>query len=101
MNSTEYNTQCPVCHPGLLYGYNRVQQLAIEIAHLTNNHLLADGFAIAYIYIATILLGFNLPQDFPNPTSISEVIIRNRCKEILASYRIRIKVKPVIAEVGR
>ena len=100
MNSID--TQCPVCISGLLCGYNRVHQLAIEIAHGTNNHLLADGLAIAYIYIAAILLGFNLPQDeLPNPTSISEAVIRNRCKDILTSFRITIKVKPVIAEVGR
>jgi hypothetical protein len=44
-----------------------VQQLAIEIAHRTNNHLITDVLAAAYIYIAAILLGFNLPQiELPN-----------------------------------
>lgn len=85
----------------------RVQKLAIEIAHLSNNHLLADGkspngLAAAYIYLAATLLGFNLLQiDLSNLAGVTEVTIRNRCKDILTSFRITIKVKPVITRAGR
>jgi len=86
----------------MIYGYNRVQQLAIEIAHRSNNHLLTDVLAAAYVYIAAILLGVDLSRiDLSHLASITEVTIRNRCKDILTSFRITIKVKPVIATVGR
>lgn len=85
----------------------RVQKLAIEIAHHSNNHLLADGkspngLAAAYIYLAATLLGFNLLQiDLSNLAGVTEVTIRNRCKDILTSFRIKIKVKPVIIRASR
>jgi transcription initiation factor TFIIB len=85
----------------------RVQKLAIEIAHHSNNHLLADGkspngLAAAYIYLAATLLGFNLLQiDLSNLAGVTEVTIRNRCKDILTSFRITIKVKPVITRAGK
>jgi transcription initiation factor TFIIB len=102
MNSSEYHTQCPVCHSGLIFGYDRIQQLAIEIAHRSNNHLLTDVLAAAYVYIAAILLGFNPTRiELPDLADITEVKIRNRCKDILTSFKITIKVKPVIAKVSR
>jgi len=102
MNSPEYHSQCPVCHSSMIYGYNRVQQLAIEIAHRSNNHLLTDVLAAAYVYIAAILLGVNLSRiDLSHLAGITEIMIRNRCKDILISFRITIKVKPVIATLGR
>lgn len=85
----------------------RIQKLAIEIAHHSNNHLLADGkspngLAAAYIYLAATLLGFNLLQiDLSNLAGVTEVTIRNRCKDILTSFRITIKVKPLITRAGR
>jgi transcription initiation factor TFIIB len=86
----------------MIYGYNRVQQLAIEIAHRSNNHLLTDVLAAAYVYIAAILLGVNLSRiDLSHLAGITEIMIRNRCKDILISFRITIKVKPVIATLGR
>ena len=84
----------------------RVQGLAIEIAHRSNNHLLADGkspnvLAAAYIYIAAILLGFNLPQiELSSLTGLTEVTIRNRCKDILTSFKFTIKVVKIMAKVG-
>ena len=79
-----------------------MQQLAIEIAHRTNNHLITDAFAAACIYISAILLGFNLPQiELPKLAGVTEVMIRNRCKDILTSFRITIKVKPIMPKVGQ
>ncbi|HEY7108713.1 MAG TPA: TFIIB-type zinc ribbon-containing protein [Nitrososphaeraceae archaeon] len=78
----------------------RVERLAIDIAHKTNNHLLADGkapngLAAAYIYLAAVLLGINLLQiDISNFAGITEVTIRNRCKDIFSNFKLMIKVKP-------
>ena len=83
----------------------RVEKLAIGIAHQSNNHLLADGkspngLAAAYIYLAATLLGLNLPQiELSNLTGVTEVTIRNRCKDILTSFRITAKVKPAIVKI--
>ena len=78
-----------------------VGRLAIEIAHKSNNHLLADGkspngLAAAYIYIAVILLGVNLLKiDLSNLAGLTEVTIRNRCKDILTSFNLTITVQPM------
>lgn len=80
----------------------RVQRLAIEIAQRSKDNRLLDGkspngLAAAYIYIAAILLGLNLPQlELSHFATTTEVTIRNRCKDILSSFRIVIKVKPLL-----
>jgi transcription initiation factor TFIIB len=77
------------------------ERLAIEIAHKSNNHLLAhskspNALAAAYIYIAAILLGVNvLKVDLSNLAGLTEVTIRNACKDILTSFKLTIKVKPM------
>jgi transcription initiation factor TFIIIB Brf1 subunit/transcription initiation factor TFIIB len=79
----------------------RVERLAIDIAHKTNNNLLADGkapngLAAAYIYLAAVLLGVNLLQvDISNFAGITEVTIRNRCKDIFTNFKLVINVKPM------
>ena len=79
----------------------KVERLAIDIAHKTNDHLLADGkspngLAAAYIYLASVLLGVSLLQmEISNFAGITEVTIRNRCKDILSSFRMTIVVKPL------
>jgi transcription initiation factor TFIIB len=80
---------------------SRVGRLAIEIAHKSNDHLLVDGkspngLAAAYLYFAAILLGVNLPLS--SLTGITEFKIRKRCKDLLTSFKISIKVKPLIAK---
>jgi len=85
---------------------SRAGKLAIEIAHKSNNHFLDDGkspkgLAAAYIYIAAILLGVNLPQsELSSLTSTTEVTIRNRCKDILTSSKTTIRVKPVMKRLS-
>jgi transcription initiation factor TFIIB len=77
----------------------RVERLAIDIAHKTDNHLLADGkapngIAAAYIYLAAVLLGINLLQiDISNFAGITEVTIRNRCKDIFSNFKLVINVR--------
>lgn len=78
----------------------KVERLAIDIAHKTNDHLLADGkapngLAAAYIYIASILLDVNILQrDVSSLSGVTEVTIRNRCKDILTSFKLTVAVKP-------
>jgi transcription initiation factor TFIIB len=79
----------------------KVEKLAIEIAHKTEDHVLADGkapngLAAAYIYIASILLGVNvLQRDVSGLSNVTEVTIRNRCKDILTNFRMRVTLRPV------
>jgi transcription initiation factor TFIIB len=78
----------------------KIERLALNIAKKTQNHLLSDGkspngIAAAYLYIASILLGINILQiDISKLAGVTEVTIRNRCKDILTGYRITLKVKP-------
>jgi len=80
----------------------KVERLAIDIAHKTKDSLLGDGkapngLAAAYIYLAAVLLGFNLLQmDISSLAGITEVTIRNRCKDILTNFRLVITVKPLM-----
>jgi transcription initiation factor TFIIB len=53
--------------------------------------------AAAYIYLAAILLGVNLLQmDVSNLAGVTEVTIRNRCKDVLTNFKITIVVRPVV-----
>ena len=78
----------------------RVERLAAEIAEKTQDHSLADGkapngLAAAYLYIASILLGQSMLQrDVSSIAGITEVTIRNRCKEILTAYKMRVTLRP-------
>lgn len=78
----------------------KVERLAIEIAHKTDDHMLADGkapngLAAAYIYIASMLLGVNILQrDVSSLSGVTEVTIRNRCKDILTRFKLRVTVRP-------
>jgi transcription initiation factor TFIIB len=80
----------------------KVERLAIDLAHKTDDHLLADGkapngLAAAYIYLAAVLLGVNLLQmDVSSLAGVTEVTIRNRCKDILTSFKLKISVKPSV-----
>ncbi len=79
----------------------RVEKLAIEIAQKTEDHVLADGkapngLAAAYLYIASIFLGVNvLQRDISSLSNVTEVTIRNRCKDIVTNFRMRIALRPV------
>ncbi len=78
----------------------KVERLAIDIAHKTDDHLLADGkapngLAAAYIYIAAILLDVNILQrDVSSLSGVTEVTIRNRCKDILSCFKLTVTVRP-------
>jgi transcription initiation factor TFIIB len=47
------------------------------------------------------LSGVNLPQtDLSSLAGTTEVTIRNRCKDILTSFKITIRVKPVMKRLS-
>jgi transcription initiation factor TFIIB len=79
----------------------KVERLAIDLAHKTNNNLIADGkapngLAAAYIYLAALLLGINLLQmDISTLAGVTEVTIRNRCKDILSNFKLKVKIKSI------
>lgn len=78
----------------------RVERLAAEIAEKTDDHSIADGkapngLAAAYLYIASTLLGQSILQrDVSSVAGITEVTIRNRCKEILTAYKMKVTLRP-------
>ena len=82
----------------------RVARLALEIAEKTKNNTLADGkapngIAAAYLYVSSVLLGQNvLQRDVSSVANVTEVTIRNRCKEILTSYKLRITLRPSLTK---
>ena len=82
----------------------RVERLSLEIAEKTKDRSLADGkapngIAAAYLYIASILLGQNIIQrDVSSVAGVTEVTIRNRCKEILTSFKLNITLRPSLAK---
>jgi transcription initiation factor TFIIB len=80
----------------------RIERLAIDLAHKTSKNLLVDGkspngIAAAYIYLSSVLLGMNILQiDVSGLAGVTEVTIRNRCKEILCSSKIIITIRPTL-----
>ena len=74
----------------------RVERLALEIADKTKDSGISDGkapngIAAAYLYVASVLLGQNvLQRDVSSIAGVTEVTIRNRCKEILTCYKLKI-----------
>ncbi|MDH3794963.1 MAG: transcription factor IIB, partial [Nitrosopumilus sp.] len=82
----------------------RVERLALEIAEKTKDSNIADGkapngIAAAYLYVASVLLGQNvLQRDVSSVAGVTEVTIRNRCKEILTCYKLKITLRPSLAK---
>ncbi len=71
-----------------------------QVAHKreSNNHVLLDGesanaLAAAYLYFSAILLGA-VNVSLSSLSGITDFEIRSRCKDLLTSFKITIKVKP-------
>jgi len=81
----------------------RVERLSLEIAEKTKDRNLADGkapngIAAAYLYIASTLLGQSvLQRDISSVSGVTEVTIRNRCKEILSGFKLKVALRPTLA----
>ena len=78
----------------------RVERLALEIAERTKNRSITDGkapngIAAAYLYVSSILLGQSILQrDVSSVSGVTEVTIRNRCKEILSNSKLKLTLRP-------
>jgi transcription initiation factor TFIIB len=82
----------------------RVERLALEIAEKTKDSNISDGkapngIAAAYLYVSSVLLGQNvLQRDVSSIAGVTEVTIRNRCKEILTCYKLKITLRPSLTK---
>jgi len=77
----------------------RIQKLALEIARQTEDNILLSGkdpvgIASAYLYISACLCGYQIYlTDIANFSQVTEITIRTRCKEILSSFNLEVRVR--------
>ena len=54
------------------------------------------GLSAAYVYISSVMVGEHLPQrEIAEFAEVTEVTVRNRCREILDNFVIRQEFVPV------
>ncbi len=79
----------------------KVERLALELADRANESEISSGktpsgLAAAYVYIASVLCGEHIPQrEIAEFAEVTEVTVRNRCREILGKFSIRQKLRPM------
>ncbi len=79
----------------------RVERLALEFSEKANESEISSGktpagLAAAYVYIASVIAGEHIPQrEIAEFAEVTEVTVRNRCREILENFVIRQKLKAV------
>jgi transcription initiation factor TFIIB len=77
----------------------RVERLALELSEKTSESEISSGktpagLAAAYVYIASVLAGEHIPQrEIAEYAEVTEVTVRNRCREILEKFVIRQTLK--------
>lgn len=80
----------------------RVERLALELADKATESEISSGktpagLAAAYVYIASVICGEHIPQrEIAEFAEVTEVTVRNRCREILEKFVIRQKLKGVL-----
>jgi transcription initiation factor TFIIB len=73
----------------------KVEHRALELSRKTSDSKISSGkapagLAAAYVYFASVLEGEHLPQrEVAEFAEVTEVTVRNRCREILDNYVIR------------
>ncbi len=81
----------------------RVERLALEMAEKTEDSEKSggkspSGIAAAYLYVASILMGQPMVQrEVSAVAGVTDITIRNRCKEMLAGHRLKIVLRPSLA----
>jgi transcription initiation factor TFIIB len=79
----------------------RVERLALDLSERTSESEISSGktpagLAGAYVYIASVLAGEHIPQrDIAEAAEVTEVTVRNRCREILEKFQIKQTLKPM------
>lgn len=77
----------------------RVERLALDLADRATESEISSGktpagLAAAYVYIASVLCNEHIPQrDIAEIAEVTEVTVRNRCREILEKFTIRHRAK--------
>ena len=77
----------------------RVERLALELADRANESEISSGktpsgLAAAYVYIASVMCGEHIPQrEIAEFAEVTEVTVRNRCREILEKFVIKQKLR--------
>jgi transcription initiation factor TFIIB len=77
----------------------RVERLALDLADRATESEISSGktpagLAAAYVYIASVLCSEHIPQrEIAEIAEVTEVTVRNRCREILEKFTIRHKPK--------
>jgi transcription initiation factor TFIIB len=78
----------------------RVEHLALYLSRSTNDSKISSGkapagLAAAYVYMSCVMRGEHLPQrEIAEFAEVTEVTVRNRCRELLDNYIIRQKMGP-------
>ena len=73
----------------------RVEHLALTLSRKTSDSRISSGkapagLAAAYVYLSSVMVGEHLPQrEVAEFAEVTEVTVRNRCREILDNYVIR------------
>ncbi|MCL5672540.1 MAG: transcription factor IIB [Nitrososphaerota archaeon] len=73
----------------------RVERLALTLSRKTSDSRISSGkapagLAAAYVYLSSVMVGEHLPQrEVAEFAEVTEVTVRNRCREILDNYVIR------------
>jgi transcription initiation factor TFIIB len=79
----------------------RVERLALELADRANESEISSGktpagLAAAYVYIASVMCGEHIPQrEIAEFAEVTEVTVRNRCREILEKFVIKQKLRAI------
>jgi len=73
----------------------KVEHLALTLSRITNDSKISSGkapagLAAAYVYLSSVMLAQHLPQrEIAEFAEVTEVTVRNRCREILDNFVIR------------
>lgn len=80
----------------------KLERVALKLSSHTQDSRLSSGkapagLAGAYLYISSVMLGEHISQrEVADLAEVTEVTVRNRCREILDSYSITQKLTPVV-----
>jgi transcription initiation factor TFIIB len=76
----------------------RVEHLALQLSRQTNDSKISSGkapagLAAAYVYMSSVMWCEHLPQrEIAEYAEVTEVTVRNRCRELLDNFIIRQKM---------
>jgi transcription initiation factor TFIIB len=78
----------------------KVEHLALLLSRRTSDSRISSGkapagLAAAYVYLSAVMLSARIPQrEIAEYAEVTEVTVRNRCREILENFTIRQELMP-------